>query len=163
MKEASENKWEKELSGMRTVLERFSLLSSKNINGIRAPFLELGGKDNRDLLVQLMKTYIFATDIGAYLTSVNAYKISGNNQFKILKKLHFLYDSSAIAANGSFWPQTLDYKPPWKCFNSKCPETSYPGIWEVPVTELTLNNSSSEKVTFEEAVRVSFRSQLCVK
>lgn len=43
---------------------------------------------------------------------------------------------------GPFWPQTLDYRPPWNCYNktdyyggqSQCPKQSYPGIWQFPVS-----------------------------
>ena len=50
----------------------------------------------------------------------------------------FLYDNTISVNPGKqepFWPQTLDYKVSWPCTESNCPQSSFPGIWEIPLNQ----------------------------
>ncbi len=59
----------------------------------------------------------------------------GDNQFNMLQKKKFLYDSSFAAHyNDGIWPYTLDYVVNGtQCGIEPCPKTSHEGIWQVPI------------------------------
>lgn len=47
------------------------------------------------------------------------------------------YDSSIQVKNGPYWPQSLNYRPPWNCNRQqRCPERPHQNLWEFPVNEL---------------------------
>lgn len=64
-------------------------------------------------------------------------KSLGDDQFKVLSKHGFLYDST-LATNlpdgGSMnpWPFTLDYGFNGECVIPICPRGKFPGLWEIP-------------------------------
>lgn len=57
----------------------------------------------------------------------------------MMQNYQFTYDNSMTTNPGieqtPFWPQTLDYKIPWECQNIQCPQSSFPGIWEIPINQ----------------------------
>ncbi|OQV24832.1 hypothetical protein BV898_01420 [Hypsibius exemplaris] len=59
----------------------------------------------------------------------------GSNQFEMLWRKGFTYDSSMIVSsnNPPMWPYTLDYALPHTCNLGACPTKSYPGLWEMPL------------------------------
>lgn len=80
-----------------------------------------------------------------YIKGIRAYKSTpgGENQFRALQKTGFEYDSS-IKTENIRWPMTLDYS--WtslrkKCISGICPSATFPGLWEVPLTPIYLNNT----------------------
>ena len=48
-------------------------------------------------------------------------QVGGNNQFKALHDLEFLYDSSLPTPEVKMWPYTLDYKSTQQCVIGPCP------------------------------------------
>ncbi|KAI6205659.1 hypothetical protein M3Y94_00817500 [Aphelenchoides besseyi] len=69
--------------------------------------------------------------------------ISGDSQFETMKHIGFKYDSSIVAEGGPYWPQTLDYRPPWNCTNGqKCAQKPHSGIWEFPVNAFLHNDQT---------------------
>lgn len=64
--------------------------------------------------------------------------MGGDNQLKMMEQNKFFYDNSLPVEGGPFWPQTLDYKTPWKCPSGQhCVQEKHPGIWQFPINELT--------------------------
>jgi hypothetical protein len=61
--------------------------------------------------------------------------IGGEDQFKMLYKNDFTFDSSmpVFESEPAFFPFTLDCKINNYCMIDPCPNNSYPGIWEVPI------------------------------
>ncbi|KAE9552272.1 hypothetical protein FO519_004518 [Halicephalobus sp. NKZ332] len=62
----------------------------------------------------------------------------GDVQFDMMQRAGFLYDNTISANPGNkepFWPQTLDYKTSWPCTEGNCPQSSFPGIWEIPMNQ----------------------------
>jgi len=64
-------------------------------------------------------------------------QLGGNRQFKVLFDNKFLYDCSMPTLDKQFWPYTLDYKTTQECTVGPCPTDSFPGLWEVPMTDYT--------------------------
>lgn len=63
--------------------------------------------------------------------------IGGNTMFRMLWDNGFLYDSSIPSAqvNPPLWPYTLDTPRQQNCFGN-CPTGYFPGLWEVPMTDM---------------------------
>ncbi|KAI6173765.1 EGF-like domain-containing protein [Aphelenchoides besseyi] len=75
------------------------------------------------------------------------YTTSGDSQFETMKHLGFKYDSSILVEGGPYWPQTLDYRPPWNCTNGqKCTQQPYSGIWEFPVNAFLHNDQTFRRL-----------------
>jgi hypothetical protein len=50
-------------------------------------------------------------------------------------------------SNAPIWPYTLDYKIPHKCIgNRKCPSRSFPGVWELPLNQIVMEEFSCAMV-----------------
>ncbi|XP_065061885.1 chitin deacetylase 7-like [Rhopilema esculentum] len=64
-------------------------------------------------------------------------QVGGNNQFRALYSSKFLYDCSMPTMQTEFWPYTLDYKTTQECTVKPCPTDSFPGLWEIPMTDYT--------------------------
>ncbi|CAK9297011.1 unnamed protein product, partial [Gordionus sp. m RMFG-2023] len=62
-------------------------------------------------------------------------RMGGNTMFSMLKKENFTYDSSWVVqeVNPPMFPFTLDFPRDLNCLIEKCPNESFPGIWEVPL------------------------------
>lgn len=62
----------------------------------------------------------------------------------MMKEFGFVYDSSIVApafTNPPLWPYTLDYKIPHECVgNNNCPSRSYPGVWEMVMNQLEIDD-----------------------
>lgn len=73
-------------------------------------------------------------------------KVGWNRQFLMMKEFGFVYDSSLVApafTNPPLWPYTLDYKIPHSCVgNNHCPSRSYPGVWEMVMNQLEVDEVS---------------------
>jgi len=72
-----------------------------------------------------------------------------NRQFLMMREFGFVYDSSIAApvSNPPVWPYTLDYKIPHKCIgNRKCPSRSFPGVWELPLNQIVMEEFSCAMV-----------------
>ncbi|CAL1540268.1 unnamed protein product [Lymnaea stagnalis] len=105
--------WEHEVVGMKERLHEKSGVPLKEIVGMRAPFLQVGG----DAQYAMLKEHKFRYD-----TSM----VTGN-----------LYVNNEPPT----WPFTLDTPPDSKtCSLTPCPTRSYPGLWEVPLIRWYGNN-----------------------
>ncbi|KAK6994869.1 hypothetical protein BgiMline_011500 [Biomphalaria glabrata] len=65
-------------------------------------------------------------------------RVAEETQYKVLKDLGFLYDSSLVSTSlyrtkKPIWPYTLNYRNTEGCDNWFCPEDSYSGFWEIPL------------------------------
>uniref|UniRef100_A0A0N5AL14 EB domain-containing protein n=1 Tax=Syphacia muris TaxID=451379 RepID=A0A0N5AL14_9BILA len=115
--ETDKNLWLKEISSMRSAIERFSFIPIKKILGFRSPHL----------------------------------KHAGIEQYEALKRLGIVYDSSVTLDEDDHWPQTLDYNPLWNF--ASLSGYSFPGLWEIPVAKLFINESSTTAVDFKELTK----------
>ncbi|XP_070196152.1 chitin deacetylase 1-like isoform X2 [Littorina saxatilis] len=108
----SRQDWDIQMQGMRQRVAVATGIPQDKIVGMRAPFLQLGGEE----------------------------------QFSVLQERGFLYDSSMFGGGGNvhnthtppLWPFTLHFPPtPSRqvCDQERCPQRSYPRLWEVPITE----------------------------
>ncbi|CAI9720952.1 chitin deacetylase 7-like isoform X3 [Octopus vulgaris] len=119
-----------EIVGMKQELCIRANIAENDIRGMRSPFLAMG-KDA---------------------------------QFETLAEYGFSYDSSMVTglvtstAEVPTWPFTLDYPVNKKyCTLKFCPEKSYPGLWEVPLTRWY--NSRGSPCSMPDACRVSKKSR----
>lgn len=88
--------------------------------------------------------------------------ILDNLYLRELSLLNFVYDSSILTNDGPFWPQTLDYKPPWKCNN--CTAESFSGIWQFPVMRIASKNNSDQIFTNKSLlIKVNFNFKSKIK
>lgn len=65
-------------------------------------------------------------------------QVGGNTEFKVLRNLGFLYESSMPTQNfvePPLWPYTLDYRSTQDCQILPCPNGSFPGLWEIPLVD----------------------------
>lgn len=73
-------------------------------------------------------------------------KVGWNRQFLMMKEFGFVYDSSLVApafTTAPLWPYTLDFKIPHACVgNNNCPSRSYPGVWEMVMNQLEVDDVS---------------------
>ncbi|XP_002154539.3 chitin deacetylase 8 isoform X1 [Hydra vulgaris] len=77
----------------------------------------------------------------------------GETMYRVLADNNFLYDTSlSTHAATKWWPYTLDYQVP-QCVDEPCPELSYPGLWEVPLTSLLDGENGPECSMFDSCVR----------
>ena len=65
------------------------------------------------------------------------FKSLGDDQFKILERHGFLYDSTLAmnlprGTSNNLWPFTLDFGYNGECAIPVCPKGSFPGLWEIP-------------------------------
>ncbi|CAK9297288.1 unnamed protein product [Gordionus sp. m RMFG-2023] len=62
-------------------------------------------------------------------------RMGGNTMFSMLVKENFIYDSSWVVQdiNPPLFPFTLDFPKDLNCLIEKCPNKSFPGVWEVPL------------------------------
>ncbi|CAH1376199.1 unnamed protein product [Tenebrio molitor] len=108
--------WFDEMVGQANILHKFARVRMKDIRGMRVPFLQVGW----------------------------------NRQFLMMKEFGFVYDSSVVApfSNPPLWPYTLDHKIPHSCTSTKqnCPSRSYPGVWEMVMNQLEVNDYSCAMV-----------------
>ncbi|XP_043270811.1 chitin deacetylase 1 isoform X2 [Venturia canescens] len=106
-KNATIEDWFDEMVGVANIINKYSAVRIGDIKGLRVPFLRIGW----------------------------------NRQFLMMSEFGFIYDSSIIApfTDPPIWPYTLDYRPPHDCSSSgqKFPTRAYPGLWEIPINELT--------------------------
>lgn len=62
----------------------------------------------------------------------------------MMKEFGFVYDTSIVApafSNPPLWPYSLDYKIPHSCVgNNHCPSRSYPGVWEMVMNQLEVDD-----------------------
>jgi len=75
--------------------------------------------------------------------------VGWNRQFLMMREFGFVYDSSipAPVSKIPLWPYTLDYKIPHKCIGNRlCPSRSFPGIWEMPLNQLIMEDFSCAMV-----------------
>jgi len=68
-------------------------------------------------------------------------KLGGNRQFQFMRQNDILFDHtiSAPPGNVKYWPYTLDYRMPHKCYSSNeasCPTRSYPGSWVFVINQI---------------------------
>ncbi|KAK4874771.1 hypothetical protein RN001_014131 [Aquatica leii] len=102
--------WFDEMVGEANILNKFAKVRLGEIRGMRVPFLKVGW----------------------------------NKQFLMMKEFGFVYDSSIVVpySDPPLWPYTLDHKIAHDCLDSKkqCPTHSYPGIWEMVLNQLLVNN-----------------------
>ncbi|CAJ0955295.1 unnamed protein product, partial [Mesorhabditis belari] len=98
-------RWLGEMDGMRRMLSKFGGADEAEVVGMRAPQLATGG----------------------------------DAQFEMMMRAGFLYDNTMTANPGldspPYWPQTMDYKVSFACNDNKCPDRSFPGIWEIPINQ----------------------------
>ena len=64
-------------------------------------------------------------------------ELGSDPQFRMMADVGFQFDATFMS-HSQTWPFTLDYPPSnFHCYGSNCPESSHPGIWEVPLNVLT--------------------------
>ncbi|KAJ8683192.1 hypothetical protein QAD02_018984 [Eretmocerus hayati] len=116
MKNATIEDWFDEMVGEANIINRFAGVRMHDIKGLRVPFLQVGW----------------------------------NRQFLMMSEFGFVYDSTIIAppSNPPIWPYTLDYRLPHSCSATGqiCPTRSYPGIWEIPINPITINDQNCPTV-----------------
>ena len=103
------------MGGMKTMLTKFAELPDEDIRGTRAPFLQIGG----DLQFDMMEELGFEYDC-SMPTQENGY----------------------IYMDWGRWPYTLDYyvyEMDKGCQIEPCPKCSHPGIWVQPMLDLEDN------------------------
>ena len=81
--------------------------------------------------------------------------VGGDNMFQVLEDYDLLYDSSISSLEPS-WPYTLQYKMEQSCPLPPCAEKSHPGVWEIPITRLTVIHNECFHLT------IFFWKILCV-
>lgn len=100
--------WFDEMVGQANIINHFAGVRMEDIRGMRVPFLRVGW----------------------------------NRQFLMMQEFGFRYDASMVApfSDPPLWPYTLDHRPPHKCLGAKqrCPSRAYPGIWEMPLNQVTI-------------------------
>ncbi|XP_022254428.1 uncharacterized protein LOC106470136 [Limulus polyphemus] len=71
-------------------------------------------------------------------------KPGGNIMASMVFDYGFVYDSSIAVpmSNTPVWPYTLDHKIPHRCLSDKCPTHSFPGIWEIPMNTLFMEDGT---------------------
>nr|CAH0108199.1 unnamed protein product [Daphnia galeata] len=108
--------WFDEMVGQANIINRFAGVHMEDIRGIRVPFLRVGW----------------------------------NRQFLMMKEFGFVYDASMAAplSDPPLWPYTLDYKMPHGCVGTgqRCPSRSFPGIWEMVLNQLEVEEYSCAMV-----------------
>ncbi|PAV65451.1 hypothetical protein WR25_12538 isoform A [Diploscapter pachys] len=62
--------------------------------------------------------------------------LGGDDQFEMMERNEFEYDSSMPVSNGPYWPQTLDHSIAWDCGEQRCPKKPHKGVWEIPIQML---------------------------
>ncbi|PNF25120.1 hypothetical protein B7P43_G01988 [Cryptotermes secundus] len=101
--------WFDEMVGQANIINHFAGVRMEDIRGMRVPFLRVGW----------------------------------NRQFLMMKEFGFVYDASMVApfSDPPLWPYTLDHKIPHQCTgnNQRCPSRSYPGIWEMVMNQLAID------------------------
>lgn len=85
-------------------------------------------------------------------TRVTFLRVGWNKQFLMLKDFGFVYDSTMVPpfSRMALWPYTLDHRMPHKCIgaSNNCPSQSFPGIWELPMNQLELDDVSTSNTIF---------------
>jgi hypothetical protein len=104
---AKASEWRSEMEGEKEILNQLAGVSNDRISGSMAPHLQMGG----------------------------------DNQMKGLQLSKLQYDASRKSLNSSqspnlLWPYTLDYDSTQDCVNQHCPESSFKGLWQVPILAL---------------------------
>ncbi|KAK5641080.1 hypothetical protein RI129_009627 [Pyrocoelia pectoralis] len=106
--------WFDEMVGEANILNKFAYIPLQEVRGMRVPFLKVGS----------------------------------SRQFLMMKEFGLVYDSSMLApfSNTPLWPYTLDHKMPHDCIGTmrlrskQCPLRAYPGVWEIVLNRLFVNN-----------------------
>ncbi|PVD23689.1 hypothetical protein C0Q70_16962 [Pomacea canaliculata] len=109
--------WDEEMEGMRERLAAATGRTLAQLNGLRTPYLQLGGEDQYDMV----EDEGFLYDSSMYGGSLEE-------------------DLSPLV-----WPFTLDYPPsPDVCDTIRCPAVSHPGVWEIPLRrQYTVDGATS--------------------
>ncbi|OQV19603.1 hypothetical protein BV898_06377 [Hypsibius exemplaris] len=68
-------------------------------------------------------------------------KLGGNRQFQFMRANNILFDHTMSAPPSSvkYWPYTLDYRMPHKCYSSNdqsCPTRRFPGSWAFVINQI---------------------------
>lgn len=79
---------------------------------------------------------------------------------------------NALSDFGPFWPQTLDFRPPWKCqlqnLNSKenskkCLKERFSGIWQFPISlfprliDYNVNSKTNNNLFFDSETNLPIK------
>ncbi|KAK0404292.1 hypothetical protein QR680_017384 [Steinernema hermaphroditum] len=64
------------------------------------------------------------------------FTLGGDHQFSMMRAFNFSYDNSLVLSDGIYWPQTLDYRTPWKCGEQFCNTHPHKSLWEFPLHTL---------------------------
>ncbi|GAV02038.1 hypothetical protein RvY_12651 [Ramazzottius varieornatus] len=105
----SEDKLQREFVTARRIISKFARIPEASMQGMRVPNL----------------------------------KGSGNAQFSMMAHNGIKWDStmSAPPSDIPLWPYTLNYRIPHRCYppekQAQCPARSFPGLWQVPLNQLT--------------------------
>ncbi|XP_071519200.1 chitin deacetylase 1-like isoform X2 [Panulirus ornatus] len=87
----------------------------------------------------IAETFANITDNSVIGVRAPYLRVGGNNQFKMMEKNAFLYDSTITAPlqNPPLWPYTLYYRMPHTCHGNlqHCPTRSF-AVWEMVMNEL---------------------------
>jgi hypothetical protein len=101
--------WRDEMTSMRDMIAKYALVPKEEVIGMRAPFLQGGGNEQFQMLVEDGYTYD-----------------------STMPSLEYGYTN---LANGR-WPHSLDYASTMDCTILPCPTCSFPGVWSQPMLNL---------------------------
>merc|ERR1711973_96743 len=104
----STKEWEDEMYGVKQMIHRFANIPNDDIVGVRAPFLQGGG----DEMVQMMVDKGFEYDCSS-------------------PSRVFGYENLEYGR----WPFTYDWYQDMDCQIEPCPHCSFPGIWSQPILD----------------------------
>uniref|UniRef100_A0A915E8U7 EGF-like domain-containing protein n=1 Tax=Ditylenchus dipsaci TaxID=166011 RepID=A0A915E8U7_9BILA len=83
---------------------------------------------------------------------------AGEVQWREMQVLNYAYDTSFLVLDGPYWPQTLDYRPAWKCLSGqKCPTDSFPSIWSFPISSFSSSNNTF--TTLKDSLKAGDRAE----
>lgn len=98
-------RWYSEMDGMRNMLRDLGKVNTRDVVGLRAPQLGIGGNNQ----FEMMREHNFQYD--------NSMSANPGKE------------------DSPFWPQTLDYKISWKCEIEPCPDLPFSGLWAIPINQ----------------------------
>lgn len=105
--------WYEEMEGQRQMLEKWAFVNKHDIKGMRAPFLQVGGN------TQFQVIY----DLGMEGFQYDASLLSYN---------HLLHPYPP-----PIWPYTMDHPVTDECAIPPCPDWTLYGVWEIPIVQYT--------------------------
>lgn len=124
----TKQQWEDQMVGHRDKLRKSAHIPEEHISGARAPLNRPGG----------------------------------DKMYSMLAESNFLYDATMLGGpvkwndtwtDKSIWPMTL-YATWERCQTPDCPLSSYPTLWEIPITRILVDANTSSCAFLDECASV---------